>query len=51
MDHCPLVVDGFVEIPNGPGLGVNLVENEKTIQPLVQLIKPKPHIDGFVMDQ
>jgi galactonate dehydratase len=52
VDHCPLVVDGFVEIPNGPGLGVNLVENAKTIRPpLVQPIKMRPHKDGFIVDQ
>jgi galactonate dehydratase len=46
------VVDGFVDIPQGPGLGVNLLDNAQTIRPpLVQPIKMRPHVDGFVVDQ
>ena len=52
VDYCPAVVDGFVEIPQGPGLGVNLLENAQTIRPpFVQPIKTRPHRDGFIVDQ
>lgn len=52
VDYCPIVVDGFVEIPKGPGLGVNLLENAQTIRPpLIQPIKMRPHRDGFIVDQ
>lgn len=52
VDHCPKVVDGFVDIPSGPGLGVNLLENAQQIRPpLVQPIKMRPHKDGFIVDQ
>lgn len=27
VDHVPLPKDDFVDIPSGPGLGVNLVDN------------------------
>ncbi|RVX74923.1 hypothetical protein B0A52_01200 [Exophiala mesophila] len=52
VDYCPPVVDGFVDIPQAPGLGVNLLENAQTIRPpLVQPIKMRPHKDGFIVDQ
>lgn len=52
VDHCPGVVDGFVDIPQGPGLGVNLLDDAQSIRPpLVQPIKMRPHRDGFVVDQ
>lgn len=52
VDHCPGVIDGFVDIPQGPGLGVNLLDNAQEIRPpLVQPIKMRPHPDGFIVDQ
>ena len=52
VDHCPIVVDGFVDIPSGPGLGVNLLGNAQTIRPpLEQPIKMRPHKDGFIVGQ
>ncbi|KAI1617002.1 enolase C-terminal domain-like protein [Exophiala viscosa] len=52
VDLCPKVVDGFVDIPLGPGLGVNLLEDAQKIRPpLVQPIKMRHHIDGFIVDQ
>ena len=52
VDHVPAVKQGFVDIPSGPGLGVNLLENAESIRPpLVQPIKMRPHLDGFVVDQ
>ena len=52
VDHCPEVVDGFVDIPCGPGLGVNLLEDAQSIRPpLVQPIRMRAHRDGFIVDQ
>lgn len=52
VDFCPVVVDGYVDIPHGPGLGVNLVHNAPEIRPpLIQPIKMRPHKDGFIVDQ
>ena len=52
VDHCPKVVDGFVDIPSGPGLGVSLLENSQSIRPaLMQPIRMRPHKDGFIVDQ
>lgn len=52
VDYVPLPEDGFVDIPSGPGLGVNLVTNAQEIRPAsVQPIKMRPHRDGFVVDQ
>ncbi|VUC34839.1 unnamed protein product [Clonostachys rosea] len=52
VDYVPLPKDGFIDIPSGPGLGMNLVANAQTIRPpLVQPIKMRPHRDGFVVDQ
>ncbi len=52
VDSCPKVVEGFVDIPNGPGLGVNLVDDAQSIRaPLVQPISMRPHRDGFIVDQ
>lgn len=52
VDFCPLVVEGFVDIPTGPGLGVNLREDATKIRPpLTQPIKMRLHRDGFVVDQ
>ena len=52
VDFVPAVQDGFVDIPTGPGLGVNLLDDAQIIRPaLVQPIKMRPHLDGFVVDQ
>jgi galactonate dehydratase len=52
VDYCPEVVDGFVDIPSGNGLGVNLLHNAQDIRPpLVQTITMRPHRDGFIVDQ
>ncbi|KAL4946063.1 hypothetical protein BDV06DRAFT_235613 [Aspergillus oleicola] len=52
VDWVPPVVDGFVDIPSGPGLGVNLVPNAQEIRPpFTQPISMRPHLDGFVVDQ
>ncbi|GAW21853.1 hypothetical protein ANO14919_113790 [Xylariales sp. No.14919] len=52
VDYVPLPKDGFVDIPSGPGLGVQLLENAQSIRPpLVQPISMRLHKDGFVVDQ
>ena len=52
VNHCPTVVDGFVDMPQGPGLGVNLLENAQTVSfALLQPIKMRLYKDGFVVDQ
>lgn len=52
VDHVPVPVGGFVDIPGGPGLGVNLLDNAATISPAVVLpIKVRKHWDGFIVDQ
>ncbi len=52
VDFLPLPVNGFVDIPTGPGLGINLRDDAATISaPIVLPIKVRPHIDGFIVDQ
>ena len=52
VDHVPQPKNGFVDIPSTPGIGINLVENAQQLRPpLVQPIKMRKHLDGFVIDQ
>jgi galactonate dehydratase len=52
VDHVPEVVDGFVDIPSRPGLGIQVLANAQEIRPpFVQPIQMRPHKDGFVVDQ
>lgn len=52
VDYVPEVVDGFVEIPSTPGLGINVLDNAQEIRPAyVQPINMRLHKDGFVVDQ
>ena len=52
VDAVPLPDQGFVTIPTGPGLGMNLVPDAQRIRPpLSKSISMRPHIDGFVVDQ
>ncbi|HET6195488.1 MAG TPA: galactonate dehydratase [Acetobacteraceae bacterium] len=44
-------VNGFIAIPNGPGIGVELVEDvEKRFPYRPRPIKMRPHVDGSVVD-
>jgi galactonate dehydratase len=44
-------VDGFIAIPGGPGIGVELVENvERKFPYRPRPIKMRPHVDGSVVD-
>jgi galactonate dehydratase len=52
VDYCPPVVDGFVDIPHGPGLGINLIDEAQSVRPpLIQPIQMRSYRDGFIVDQ
>ncbi|KAJ6020759.1 hypothetical protein N7540_006263 [Penicillium herquei] len=52
VDFVPVPKDGFVDIPTGPGLGVNLLPEAQSMRPpLVQPIKMRLHRDGFIVDE
>ncbi|KAL2782599.1 enolase C-terminal domain-like protein [Aspergillus keveii] len=52
VDYVPEVVDGFVDIPSRPGLGIQVLANAQEIRPpFVQPIQMRSHKDGFVVDQ
>lgn len=52
VDKVPLPHEGFVDIPDGPGLGMALLPDAQKIRPpLVKPISMRPHFDGFVIDQ
>lgn len=52
VDAVPRPEDGFVNIPTGPGLGMNLLPDAQRIRPpLSKPISMRPHVDGFVVDQ
>jgi galactonate dehydratase len=45
-------VDGFIEIPDAPGIGLELVPDvEKRFPPKPRPIRMRPHMDGSVVDQ
>jgi galactonate dehydratase len=43
-------VDGFLELPRGPGLGVELVREAKTRPRTTRPIQMRRHVDGFVVE-
>ena len=46
------MVDGFVAIPDEPGLGVDLAPDAAERRPPLQRpVTMRPHRDGFVVDQ
>ena len=52
VDKVPLPLNGFVDIPNGPGLGMNLLADAQRIRPpLSKPITMRPHFDGSMVDQ
>jgi len=45
-------IDGFMAIPDGPGIGLELVADvEKKFPPKPRPIRMRPHFDGSVVDQ
>ena len=52
VDEVPAVVNGFVDIPSRPGLGMALLPDAQRIRPpVVKPISMRPHVDGFIVDQ
>jgi galactonate dehydratase len=52
VDYVPQVENGFVDIPTGLGIGINLLNDaEKIRPPFSQPISMRAHYDGFVVDQ
>jgi galactonate dehydratase len=52
VDHVPEPNDGFVDIPDRPGIGINLVDDpEKVRPPFAKPIVMRMHKDGFPVDQ
>ena len=48
----PPMVDGFVAIPDVPGLGVEIAPDAAARRPPIQRpVTMRPHRDGFVVDQ
>jgi galactonate dehydratase len=52
VDDVPVPVNGFVDIPSRPGLGMALLPDAQRIRPpLTKPITMRPHFDGFIVDQ
>jgi len=52
VNQVPRPRNGFVDIPQGAGLGIELLAEASRIRPpLVKPIGMRPHLDGFVVDQ
>ena len=52
FDLVPRPLNGFIDIPTGPGLGMALLPDAQKIRPpLSKPISMRPHFDGFVVDQ
>jgi hypothetical protein len=44
-------IDGFIAIPQGPGIGLELVEDiERRLSEKPRPIRMRPHVDGSVVD-
>jgi galactonate dehydratase len=51
VDRLPRMVDGFVEVPTGAGLGVGLTEAARVAATVHRPVRMRRHLDGFVVDQ
>jgi galactonate dehydratase len=52
VDEVPTPVDGFVPIPDRPGIGIDLVDDPVSIRaPLSKPIAMRLHRDGSPIDQ
>jgi len=52
VTRVPPLVDGFVAIPDGPGIGVELVPDaQERFPPRSRRVSMRPHLDGSVVDQ
>ncbi|MGL9750369.1 MAG: hypothetical protein ACR5LC_01240 [Symbiopectobacterium sp.] len=44
-------VDGFMEIPTAPGIGIELADDVPEKYPYRRPLKTRLHVDGSVVDQ
>ncbi len=52
VTNVPAFKDGFVEIPQAPGLGVKLVKDAaEKFPPIPRRVRMRPHKDGSLVDQ
>lgn len=52
IQNPPRFEDGFVIIPDSPGIGVELVPDAAKMRPpMTKRVSMRPHRDGFVVDQ
>ena len=52
VDEVPQVIDGFVSIPDRPGLGIDLVDDPSSVRPpLSKPVLMRMHRDGSPVDQ
>lgn len=52
VDEVPVPVDGFVDIPARPGIGIDLVEDPAAVRPpFSKPVVMRLHKDGFPVDQ
>lgn len=52
VTNVPAFRDGFVDIPQAPGLGVKLAPGAAKKFPMFpRKVRMRPHVDGFVVDQ
>lgn len=52
VDEVPHVIDGFVSIPDRPGLGIDLIDDPSSVRPpLSKPVLMRMHRDGSPVDQ
>jgi galactonate dehydratase len=52
VDEVPVPVDGFVDIPTRPGIGIDLVDDPAAVRPpFSKPVVMRLHKDGFPVDQ
>lgn len=51
VNRLPILNDGFVDVPGGPGLGLALTAEARTAPGLPRKVRMRRHMDGFVVDQ
>lgn len=52
VDELPRFEDGFVIIPDRPGIGLELLPDAQKIRPpMTKQVSMRPHRDGFIVDQ
>lgn len=51
VDRLPTVTNGFINLPEGPGLGLRLAEAAHVAGDVRRQVRMRRHRDGFVVDQ